>query len=166
MIGICTFPRLPSPSTKRHVMLNLTSTGVCNTGTSALVVDAQLPTLRWICNLGTIREIWWEQHNYCSTAASLQQHRGSGISLFCVFLKLTNNSAAAASADSLFCVFSKLKKMTSAVYILSNTWKREQQQQQQQQQQQNTPSSRRRRRCRCCIRMPHVICPYSRAVHG
>ena len=25
--GICTFPRLPCPSTKRHVMLNLTSTG-------------------------------------------------------------------------------------------------------------------------------------------
>ena len=36
--GICTFPRLPCPSTKRHVMLNLTSTGVCNTGTSALYV--------------------------------------------------------------------------------------------------------------------------------
>ena len=26
--GICTFPRLPCPCTKRHVMLNLTSTGV------------------------------------------------------------------------------------------------------------------------------------------
>ena len=33
-----TFPRLPCPRTKRHVMLNLTSTGVCNTGTSALYV--------------------------------------------------------------------------------------------------------------------------------
>ena len=32
------FSRLPCPSTKRHVMLNLTSTGVCNTGTSALYV--------------------------------------------------------------------------------------------------------------------------------
>ena len=28
--GICTFPRLRSPSQKRHVMLNLTSTWVCN----------------------------------------------------------------------------------------------------------------------------------------
>ena len=36
--GICTFPRLPCPCTKRHVLLNLTSTGVCNTGTSALYV--------------------------------------------------------------------------------------------------------------------------------
>ena len=32
--GICTCPRLPCPCTKRHVMLNLTSTGVCNTGPS------------------------------------------------------------------------------------------------------------------------------------
>ena len=34
--GTLTFPRLPCPCTKRHVMPNLTSTGVCNTGTSAL----------------------------------------------------------------------------------------------------------------------------------
>ena len=38
MAGICTFPRLLCPCTKRHVMLNVTSTGVCNTGTSALYV--------------------------------------------------------------------------------------------------------------------------------
>ena len=36
--GICTLPRLSCPCTKRHVMLNLTSTGVCNTSTSALCV--------------------------------------------------------------------------------------------------------------------------------
>ena len=36
--GICALPRLPCPCTKWHVMLNLTSTGVCNTGTSALCV--------------------------------------------------------------------------------------------------------------------------------
>ena len=29
--GICTFPRLPCPCTTLHVMLNLTSTWVCNT---------------------------------------------------------------------------------------------------------------------------------------
>ena len=39
--GICTFPRLPCPSIKRHVMLNVTSTEVCNTGSSA----------RYVCNL-------------------------------------------------------------------------------------------------------------------
>ena len=37
------FPRLPCPSRKRHLMLNLTSTGVCNTGTSALQL--------YVCNL-------------------------------------------------------------------------------------------------------------------
>ena len=47
--GICTFPRLPCPCTKRHVMLNLTSTGVCNTGTSALYVCNLLLWLTW----------WW-----------------------------------------------------------------------------------------------------------
>ena len=43
--GICTFPRLPCPSTTLHVMLNLTSatyTGVCHTGTSALYVSSLL----------------------------------------------------------------------------------------------------------------------------
>ena len=47
--GICTFPRLPCPCTKRHVMLNLTSTGVCNTGTSAL----------YVCNLLLWFTWWW-----------------------------------------------------------------------------------------------------------
>ena len=49
MAGICTFPRLPCPCTKRHVMLNLTSTGVRNTGTSALYVCNLLLWLTW----------WW-----------------------------------------------------------------------------------------------------------
>ena len=30
--GMCALPPLPCPCTKRHVMLNLTSTGVCNIG--------------------------------------------------------------------------------------------------------------------------------------
>ena len=47
--GICTFPRLPWPCRKRHVMLNLTSTGVCSTGTSALYVCNLLLWLTW----------WW-----------------------------------------------------------------------------------------------------------
>ena len=49
MAGICTFPRLPCPCTKRHAMLNLTSTGVCNTGTSSLYVWNLLLWLTW----------WW-----------------------------------------------------------------------------------------------------------
>ena len=47
--GTCTFHRLPCPSTKRHVMLNLTPTGVCNTGTSELCVCNLLLWLTW----------WW-----------------------------------------------------------------------------------------------------------
>ena len=47
--GICTFPRLPCPCTKRHVMRNLTSTRVCNTGTTALYVCNMLLWLTW----------WW-----------------------------------------------------------------------------------------------------------
>ena len=47
--GICTFPRLPCPCTKRQVMPNLTSTGVCNTGTSAL----------YVCNLFLWLPWWW-----------------------------------------------------------------------------------------------------------
>ena len=46
--GICTFPRLPCPSTTLHVMLNLTSatsTGVCHTGTSAPYVCSLLLSL-------------------------------------------------------------------------------------------------------------------------
>ena len=49
MAGICTFPRLPCPCTKRHIMLKLTSTEVCNTGTSALYVCNLLLWLKW----------WW-----------------------------------------------------------------------------------------------------------
>ena len=49
MAGICTFPRLRCPCTKRHVMLNLTSTGVCNTGTSA----------RYVCHLLLWLTWWW-----------------------------------------------------------------------------------------------------------
>ena len=45
--GTCTFHRLPCPSTKRHVMLNLTPTGVCNTGTSELCVCNLLLWLTW-----------------------------------------------------------------------------------------------------------------------
>ena len=47
MTGICTFSRLPCPCTKRHDMLNLTSTGVSNTGTSALYVCNLLLSLTW-----------------------------------------------------------------------------------------------------------------------
>ena len=47
--GICTFPRLPCPCTKRYVILNLTCAGVCNTGTSALYVCNWLLWLTW----------WW-----------------------------------------------------------------------------------------------------------
>ena len=49
MAGICTFPRLPCPCTKRHAMLNLTPTGVCNTGTSTL----------YVCNLLLLLTWWW-----------------------------------------------------------------------------------------------------------
>ena len=44
---ICTFPHLPCPCTKGHITLNLTSTGVCNTGTSALYVRNLLLSLTW-----------------------------------------------------------------------------------------------------------------------
>ena len=47
--GICTLPRLPCPCTKRHIMLNLSSTGVCNIGTSAL----------YVCNLLLWITWWW-----------------------------------------------------------------------------------------------------------
>ena len=40
--GICTFPRLPCPSTKRHVMLNLTS---------AAAAAAALYTAGWSCSV-------------------------------------------------------------------------------------------------------------------
>ena len=56
--GICTFPRLPCPCTKRHVMLKLTSTGVCNTGTSSLYVCNLLwLTWCWMLLYQTFRKI-------------------------------------------------------------------------------------------------------------
>ena len=57
--GIRTFPRLPCPCTKRHVMLNLTSTGVCNTGTSALYECNLLLRLtwRWFFLYRTLRKV-------------------------------------------------------------------------------------------------------------
>ena len=58
MDAICTFPRFPCPCTKRHVMLNLTSTGVCNAGTSALYVCNLLlwSTWWWMLLYGTLRK--------------------------------------------------------------------------------------------------------------
>ena len=58
--GICTFPRLPCPSTTLHVMLNLTSatsTGVCHTGTLALYVCS---LLLWLTtnNTTTTHSTW------------------------------------------------------------------------------------------------------------
>ena len=47
--GTCTFPSLPCPCTKGYVMLNLTCTGVCNTGTSAL----------YVCNWYFLLTWWW-----------------------------------------------------------------------------------------------------------
>ena len=57
MAGICTFPRLPCPCTKRHVMLNLTSTRVCNTGTSALYVRNLLLWITWWMLYRTLRKV-------------------------------------------------------------------------------------------------------------
>ena len=54
----CIFPRLPCRSTKRHVMLNLTSTGVCNTGTSAL----------YVCNL----LLWLTANNTTTTVLAVR----------------------------------------------------------------------------------------------
>ena len=42
--GICTFPRLPCPSTKRHVMLNLTSAAAAAAATA-------LRTTGWSCSV-------------------------------------------------------------------------------------------------------------------
>ena len=48
--GICTFPRLPCPSTKRHVMLNLTSAAGAAAGAAAAAAAAT--ALRWLVLLG------------------------------------------------------------------------------------------------------------------
>ena len=45
--GICTFPRLPWPSTKRHVMLNLTSAAGGGGGGAATA----LRTAGWSCSV-------------------------------------------------------------------------------------------------------------------
>ena len=66
MAGICTFPRLPCPCTKRHVMLNLTSTGVCNTGTSAL---------QYVCNLLLWLTWWWMLYRTLSKVASTNMRK-------------------------------------------------------------------------------------------
>ena len=55
--GICTFSLLPCPCTKRHVMLNLTSRGVCNTGTAALYVCNLLLWLTWWMLYRTLRKV-------------------------------------------------------------------------------------------------------------
>ena len=44
--GICTFPRLPCPSTKRHVMLNLTSADAA----AAAAATTALRTADWSCS--------------------------------------------------------------------------------------------------------------------
>ena len=46
--GICTFPRLPCPSTKRHVMLNLTSAAAAAGGGGAATA---LRTAGWSCSV-------------------------------------------------------------------------------------------------------------------
>ena len=45
--GICTFPRLPCPSTKRHVMLNLTSAAAA----AAAAAATALRTAGWSCSV-------------------------------------------------------------------------------------------------------------------
>ena len=47
--GICTFPRLPCPSTKRHVMLNLTSAAAA--AAAAAVSATTLRTAGWSCSV-------------------------------------------------------------------------------------------------------------------
>ena len=48
--GICTFPRLPCPSTKRHVMINLTSAAAA-TGGGGGAAAAALRTAGWSCSV-------------------------------------------------------------------------------------------------------------------
>ena len=47
--GICTFPRLPCPSTKRHVMLNLSSAAAA--AAAATGAAAALRTAGWTCSV-------------------------------------------------------------------------------------------------------------------
>ena len=46
IVGICTFPRLPCPSTKRHVMLNLSSAAAA-AAAAATGAAAALRTAGW-----------------------------------------------------------------------------------------------------------------------
>ena len=61
--GICTFPRLPCPSTKRHVMLNLTSAAAA---AAAAVSATALRTAGWSCSVffsfssnSLAKATWW-----------------------------------------------------------------------------------------------------------
>ena len=51
--GICTFPRLPCPSTKRHVMLNLTSAAAAAASAAAAAggTAAALRIAGWSCSV-------------------------------------------------------------------------------------------------------------------
>ena len=48
---ICAFPRLPSPYTKRHVMLNLTSTAGAAAGAAGAGAPTALRTAGWSCSV-------------------------------------------------------------------------------------------------------------------
>ena len=49
--GICTFPRLPFPATKRHVMLHLTSAAAAGAaGGAATAAAAARRTAGWSCS--------------------------------------------------------------------------------------------------------------------
>ena len=50
--GICTFPHLPCPSTKRHVILNLTSAAAAAAATAATA----LHNAGWSCSVLTTDE--------------------------------------------------------------------------------------------------------------
>ena len=49
--GICTIPRLPCPSTKRHVMLNLTSAAAGAVAGAAAGAATALRTAGWSCSV-------------------------------------------------------------------------------------------------------------------
>ena len=61
--GICTFPRLPCPSTERHVMLNLTSAAAA---AGAVGAATALRTAAWSCSVffsfssnSIAKATWW-----------------------------------------------------------------------------------------------------------
>ena len=49
--GICTFPRLPCPSTKRHVMINLTSAAAASAAAGGGGAATALRTTGWSCSV-------------------------------------------------------------------------------------------------------------------